>query len=207
MILNSSKGISQNDWDFGVMASLGLGYRIFQSDIPDLNKLRNKTDYVALNYSYGLTTKFTIQKKNALLVNISAGTRGFKGEMTEEENIYYDYNKFRRIIKVFSLDLIYNRQFTEITSSPWVGLGIQGSYYRNQDYKLIVEQIGYHWIARPNWGLIANIYWNLDLFKRSNFDVGIFSYVDFRSNLDNQPILEQAKIWFSGCSAFVKYYF
>jgi hypothetical protein len=204
---NCSNSLAQKDWDFGVMASLGLGYRVFQSDIPGLKKLRNKTDYAAFNYTYGLTSKLTFQKKNAVFVNFNAGTRGFQGDLTEQQNTVYDQYKFRRIIKVFTLDLMYNRKLEAILSSPWVGLGIQGSYYRNQDYKLIVEQIGYHWIARPNFGLIANVYWNLDIFKRSSFDIGVFGYVDFRSNRDIEPILDQAKIWFSGCSAFVKYYF
>jgi hypothetical protein len=205
--VNSSNFFAQKDWDFGVMTSFGLGYRVFQSDIPDLKKLRNKTDYAAFNYSYGLTTKLTIQKKNALVLNFNAGTRGFQGDLTEQQNSFYDHYKFRRIIKVFTLDFMYNRKLDAIPSRPWVGLGMQGSYYRNQDYKLIVEQIGYHWIARPNFGLIANVYWNLDIFKRSSFDIGVFSYVDFRSNRDSEPILDQAKIWFTGFSAYVKYYF
>lgn len=209
--VNLSNSLAQKDWNFGVMTSLGLGYRVFQSQIAGLEDIRKVNDYAHFNYSFGLAIKYYLNTQNSFTTTLTSGKRGFKSNNLKESNNFYDIDgqvrsAFSYVIPVYALDIMYRKKIDVIPSEPWIGAGLQGSFYRNPDYKLLKDDLGWV-ITRPNFGSIVNISWDLEIFKKGTAEIGVFCYVDFRSNQDIEPIRNQAKIWLSGCSAFVKYYF
>lgn len=208
--LISSNYQAQKDWKFGAIGSFGLGYRVFRSEVVGLEDVRKINDYAHFNYSFGFTVKYFHSTQNSFIVNLSSGKKGFKSNNLKESNNFYDIDgqirrSFSYVIRVYALDILYRRKIEFIPSTPWIGAGLQGSFYRNTDYKLLKDELGWI-ITRPNFGPLVNVSWDLEVFRKGSMEFGVFSYIDFRPNQDIDPIRNQAKVWFSGCSAYIKYF-